>query len=83
VGDYETGTLAISFVALIMCGSSATKEASVKEEIVVLDFGIVERRIYDENGKLVEIRKEYPPQAVNRKRGLVKYKTGTASDPGD
>lgn len=32
----------------------------MKEVIVEKDFGIVERRKYDDEGKLVEIRKEYP-----------------------
>lgn len=40
---------------------AAKGDLLMEERRIELCGGIVERRFYDEDGKLVEIRKEYPP----------------------
>ena len=43
----------------------------------VLDGGVIEKRIYDEDGKLVDIRKEYPPRHIGRSRAPYVRTPGT------
>lgn len=39
-----------------------------------LDFGIVEKRKYDDRDRLVEVRKVYPPQHISPKKLSVSHR---------
>lgn len=55
----------------------------MRKETRELDFGIVEERTYDTEGKLVEIRKVYPPAMISSTRSFVRRQSGGHSGLGD
>lgn len=62
VGDCESGTLTSIFA------QHNRKEFTLKVVERELDHGVVEKRIYDEDGKLVDIRRVYPSGTVSNVR---------------